>query len=101
MKRSSSSIDGSSSREATPREGGVASEALHRVLRTEIDGNHESVGAFVLERVVAGTVRLDRVRHEDESVVARCAPITKVLDDHRIAGHPLRCLQAHFGDLAA
>src|SRR5580693_349700 len=53
------------------------------VLGAEVDRDQEAVGAPVFERLGADPIGFHFVRHHDETVVARRAPVPEVLQHHR------------------
>src|SRR5437870_4455891 len=95
------------------RGGGTESRALSKianrklfahVLRGHVEGDHEAVGAFELEGLLAfgGFAEgFDVVFHEDEAFVARDAPVLEVLDDDRIAGVAFLALENDLAGFSA
>ena len=72
------------------------------VLRADVDGDQEAVGALVLERLGAHPVGFHLVRHHYEAVVVRGSPVGEVLEHHR--ARTVRrggAHQPHLGRLAA
>src|SRR5712671_2527196 len=81
--------------------GSPASVGRGYVLVVDVERDHESVGALVLECLVAEMIGLDGVGHEHEAVVPLGAPVLEVVDDYRCLGVAGEALQLDLGDLAA
>src|SRR5512138_3696701 len=58
--------------------------ARRLVLRGDVERDHEAVRPLVLERLVREAIGFHLVRHENETVVPRGAPIFQIVDDGRL-----------------